>query len=148
MRSLGRLSAVSIASLPFVLLLSSLGASAQSASTPFAQPSTTPNPSPWVFHVSPSQTLQFAAPQQIQPAANNRVLHLSAEEMKDLIKTPGAQKPVIEAENVSPCYAMRTYGFTTPRDGVSAPQMTSYKTCTPASLTHLKELVITPQPVK
>ena len=148
MRSLLRASAVSAAFLPAVLLLSFVGARAQSAPTPFAQAPRSPSASPWVIHVSPPFTVQSVAPQQAQPSATDRLPRLSPQAVQNLVKKFAEQKLGIIAVNERPCYALRTYGFTTSGDGASAPQLTSYKTCTVASQTHFKELVVARQPTK
>lgn len=159
MRSLRRLSAVSVASLPAILLLSFVGARAQStpampfapaplASAPFAQPQPSASASRWAIHVSPPFAIQSPAPQQSQPSTTYRLPPISSATTQKLFRTWNAQKLALLARNEGPCYALRTYGFTTPRDTASAPQMSSYKTCTPASQAHLKELVKIPQPAK
>jgi hypothetical protein len=68
--------------------------------------------------------------------------------MQDLMKRSDAQKLALVTENEAPCYALRTYGFTTPQGNSSAPRLTSYTTCTPASKTHLKEIVSVPAVAK
>lgn len=148
MRSLRRFSAVSIAFLPAILLLSFVGARAQSAPTPSVQARPSATSPAWVFHVSPPLTTPFAAPQLSLPSATAPLPRLSPETMKTLMKKLDAEKLTVVARNDQPCYTMRTYGFTTPKEGPAAPQMTSYKTCTPASQRHLRELVIVPQPTK
>lgn len=151
MRSLRRLSAVSIASFSAILFLSSFSASAQSSpAIPFtpatsAQPSRAADASPWTIHVSPTLTVPSIAEQQFQPSTTFRLPPVSAESTQNLWKTFSAEKLALLAGNEGPCYALRTYGFTTPRDTASAPQMSSYKTCTPAAQAHLKELVKAPQ---
>jgi hypothetical protein len=147
MRSLRRLSAVLVISLPAILLLSSAGARAQSVTVPSFPPPPVASAPAFVIHVSPLFATRSEPTQQPQPLKTYRLPPLSAETMHNLTKTPGAQKLALLAGNEG-CYALRTYGFTTPRDAASAPHLSSYKTCTPASQTHLKELVRAPQAAK
>jgi hypothetical protein len=65
-----------------------------------------------------------------------------------LLKRLDAQELALNAGNEASCYALRTYGFTTPPGSASAPHLSSYKTCTPASQAHVKELVKAPQATK
>src|SRR6185312_7350739 len=123
MRSLRRLSVVSIASLPAVLLLCTAGASAQTAAALSTQPAPLQNPVPFVAPVLP-------------PLSPNTMHHL--QEQAQALK---AQQTALLAQNNGPCYTLRTYGFTTGHDPAEAPRLSSHTTCTPASKSHVRELV-------
>jgi len=55
-----------------------------------------------------------------------------------------AQQTALLAQNNGPCYTLRTYGFTTGHDPAEAPRLSSHTTCTPASKSHVRELVKAP----
>jgi hypothetical protein len=133
MRSLGRLSVVSI------LLLCSAAVSAQTA----AQPAPPQNPVPFVAQIVPPLSIDQSAPQLPAPSATFRLPPLSPGATHNL-QAMNAQNLALLAPNNGPCYALRTYGFTTGHDPAATPRLSSQSTCTPASKSHIKELVKAP----
>jgi hypothetical protein len=134
MRSLCRLSVASI------LLLCSAAASAQTA----AQPAPPQTPTPFVVQISPPLSTNQAAPQLPAPSTTFLVPPLSSNTIHRLEADLNAQKLSLLAQNNGPCYALRTYGFTTGHEPAAVPHLSSQTTCTAASKTHLRELVKTP----
>jgi hypothetical protein len=135
MRSLSRLSLASTA-----ILLCSAGLHAQTSAP--TQPAPWPNPAPLAAPISPLlSTGQSSSPQQ--SGLSFRLPPLSPGTIYNL-KALKAQRPALLARNDGPCYALRAYGFTTGHDPAAAPRLSSHTTCTPASGTHLRELVKNP----
>lgn len=145
MRSLRRLSVVSIASLPAALLLFTTGVSAQTAPAPSARPTLLQNPVPFVAPILPPlSAAQLSAQQLPAPYTTLRVPPLSPKTIHRL-GTMDPQKLILLAQNNGPCYTLRTYGFTTGHDPAEAPRLSSHTTCTPASKSHVRELVNAPK---
>ncbi|HXS11467.1 MAG TPA: hypothetical protein VN734_02085 [Acidobacteriaceae bacterium] len=144
MRSLRRLSVVSIASLPAILFLCSAGVRAQTTAAPPTQPALSPTPAPFVVQISPSLWAgQTSAPQQPGSSPNFRLPPLAPGAINSL-KALDAQQLDLLARNNGPCFALRSYNFTTEHYAAAPPRLSSYTTCTPASQAHVKELVKTP----
>lgn len=145
MRSLRRLSVVSIALLSAILLCSA-SARAQAAAEPSmppptnaaqlpplllaGQPAAQPCLPSTAFRLPPVFKRAIPSPQPLDSI--HTVLPLNTQQVASLSHSNGV------------CYSLRTYGFTSGHDLATAPRLTSSTTCTPASGTHVKELVKSP----
>lgn len=148
MRSLRRLSAVSIALLSAILVLGSVSTPAQTASAPSAQPAALQNPVPFVAPVLPplfpsgkastSPLVESSPDLHVPPLSAGQIQRLQALNARD------AQKLTLLSRNQGPCYTLRTYGFAPGQYPAEAPRLSSSTTCTPASGTHIRELVKIP----
>ena len=150
MRSLHRLSVVSIVSLAAIILCST-SAHAQTAAAPSIAPAPSPNATPFAMQIPPSawtspSPLQLPAPSTTfrlpPPPSANRIHTL--ESTIHTLEAQDAQRLALLARNDGPCYALRTYGFTAGHDPAEVPRLSSHTTCTPASKSHIRELVKTP----
>ncbi len=149
MRSLCRLSVVSVASLSALVLFCVPGAHAQTPAQPAppATPAPLHNPIPFVTPVLPPLSgARSSAPQLPAPSTTLRVPPISPGTIQRLqaLQALEAQKLTLLSRNEGTCYALRTYGFTAGHDPAEAPHLSSHTTCTPASQSHAKAIVVTP----
>lgn len=143
MRSLRRLSVISAASLSAIFALCAADARAQSASVPSAQ-LTPQKPAPFASVIPPLFSTGTTAPQPSSPLATLPPLSANTIHRLEAQNALKARKLSLLAQNNGPCYALRTYGFTPGHDPAEAPRLSSHTTCTPASKSHLRELIEAP----
>ena len=141
MQSLRRLSVVSIAPLSATLILCAVSVRAQTPAAPSATPAPSNNASPFSAQLPPLFSTGQSSPPLVQmPSTPFRLppLSLGTSQNRNIVQMQNL------ALNQGPCYTMRTYGFTTGHDPAAAPRLSTSTTCTPASQTHVKELVNAP----
>ena len=144
MQSLRRLSVVSIAPLSAILVLCPAGVRAQTVAAPPTATVPSQNAAPFAAQIPPLfPTGQFSPPLVQMLSQRFRIAPLSANTIHRLW-TLHLQRLTLLARNDGPCYALRTYGFTSGHDLAEVPRLSSQTTCTPASKSHLRELVNTP----
>ena len=144
MRSLRRLSVVSIASLSASLLLCSAGVRAQTVAAPPTATVPSQNAAPFAAQIPPLFPTGQSSPPLIQMLSQRfRIAPLSPDAIHRL-ETLDTQRLPLLARNDGPCFALRTYGFTAGHDPAEVPRLSSHTTCTPASKSHIRELVKSP----
>lgn len=143
MRSLRRLSVVSAAPVFAILVLCCAGVRAQTAALPPTASVPLQIPSPFVVQMPPLVGPIPSAPQLAGPSTTLHLPPLSPGTIHRL-ETLDAPKLPLLARSEGPCYALRSYRFTTGRDRASVPRLSGSATCTPAAETHLKEVVKAP----
>ena len=142
MPSLRGLSAVSAVSLSIFLVMGSADVHAQNIAAPPAVSAPAQIP-PLAVPILPPLSTSQSAPQLPLPSTTFRLPPLSPNAIHRL-ETLNAQRLPLLARNEGPCYTLRTYGFTAGQDPAEAPHLSSHTTCTPASQSHAKVIVLAP----
>lgn len=159
MRSLRRLSVVSIVPLSAILVLCSTNAHAQTAAAPPNASLPSQPAASFAAQIPPLFPTGQSAPQPPVPSTIfplpplfTRTIHNdqpldtthTVEWLNGQVQRLNARQAALLARNDGPCFALRTYGFTAGHDPAEAPRLSSHTTCTPASKSRLRELVTTP----
>ena len=78
------------------------------------------------------------------PPLSANTIHSLQPDAIPTVQAVDVQQAALLARNNGPCFTLRTYGFTIRRDPGEVPRLSNHTTCTPASNSHVKELVSTP----